>query len=196
MAGAAAADQVAVLGIPVLTGTPAGVAVVGANYDFVPQVLNAPPSALSFSIAGKPDWATFNPTTGELTGVPAPAQVGIDRDIVIIASYARGTAALAGFSIQVLPAPLADRSVTISWTPPATNTDGSVLTDLAGYRIYYQRFDVRNWGAQQSQMVADPKVTSAVLQGLLPGTYTLCITAYNASNVESAPAFYASTFVL
>jgi hypothetical protein len=196
MASAAAPDQAAVLDIPVLTGTPANVVVAGESYDFMPLVLNAPLSALSFSIVNKPDWATFNPATGELTGAPAPAQVGIDSDIVITASYAQGTAALAGFSIQVLPPPPANRSVTISWTPPAANTDGSALTDLAGYRIYYQRFDIRNWGAQQSLTVADPKATRSVLQGLLPGTYTLCITAYNASNVESDPTFYASTFVL
>lgn len=28
-------------------------------------------------------------------------------------------------------------SVTLSWNPPTTNTDGTLLTDLAGFRIYY-----------------------------------------------------------
>ena len=28
-------------------------------------------------------------------------------------------------------------TATISWIPPTQNTDGSALTDLAGYRIYY-----------------------------------------------------------
>jgi hypothetical protein len=111
-------------------------------------------------------------------------------------SYAQGSAALGGFSIQVLPSPLASRTVTVYWTPPAANTDGSALTDLAGYRIYYQRFDFGNWGTQQILTVADPNATSSVLQGLQPGTYTLCVTAYNAANVESAPTFYASSFVL
>jgi len=26
---------------------------------------------------------------------------------------------------------------TVSWIPPTTNTDGTALTDLAGYKVYY-----------------------------------------------------------
>jgi hypothetical protein len=31
----------------------------------------------------------------------------------------------------------ASRAATLSWEAPTTNTDGTPLTDLAGYRIYY-----------------------------------------------------------
>ena len=27
--------------------------------------------------------------------------------------------------------------VTLSWDPPTTNADGTPLTDLAGYKVYY-----------------------------------------------------------
>ncbi len=28
-------------------------------------------------------------------------------------------------------------SITLTWVPPTTNEDGTPLTDLAGYRVYY-----------------------------------------------------------
>ena len=28
-------------------------------------------------------------------------------------------------------------ATTLNWTAPTTNTDGTALTDLAGYKIYY-----------------------------------------------------------
>src|SRR5215813_8998329 len=31
--------------------------------------------------------------------------------------------------------------LTVSWTPPIANTDGSPLTDLALFRVYYSIFD-------------------------------------------------------
>ena len=34
---------------------------------------------------------------------------------------------------------IAEGSATLSWMPPTENADGSALTDLAGYRIYYGR---------------------------------------------------------
>ena len=33
--------------------------------------------------------------------------------------------------------PRGDGTALVSWTPPTENTDGSTLTDLAGYRIRY-----------------------------------------------------------
>lgn len=43
-------------------------------------------------------------------------------------------------------------TVSLSWNPPTANTDGSQLTDLAGYKVYYgtisgyytQQIDVSN----------------------------------------------------
>lgn len=35
------------------------------------------------------------------------------------------------------PAPVVDRSATLVWEKPTTNTDGSCLTELAGYRVSY-----------------------------------------------------------
>ncbi|MGB9716469.1 MAG: fibronectin type III domain-containing protein [Thermodesulfovibrionales bacterium] len=38
---------------------------------------------------------------------------------------------------QLFCSNLSAYTVTLSWNPPTTNADGTQLTDLAGYRIYY-----------------------------------------------------------
>ncbi len=70
---------------------------------------------------------------------------------------------------------------TLSWDPPTTNADGTPLTDLAGYKIYYgtssnnyfQNIDVGN-------------VTTYTIDNLTDGlTYYFVATAYDTSGNES-----------
>lgn len=74
-------------------------------------------------------------------------------------------------------------SVTLNWTPPTHNEDGSPLIDLAGFRIY--------WGTTpgsypNSVTIGDPSATTYVVDNLSPGTYEFVATAFNTSGVESA----------
>jgi len=39
--------------------------------------------------------------------------------------------------LLLIAVPLMAASVTLSWTAPTTNEDGTPLTDLAGYKLYY-----------------------------------------------------------
>ena len=56
----------------------------------------------SFSIQNAPSWASFDVTTGELTGTPLNADVGTDSDIVITVTDSAGaSASLPVFSITV-----------------------------------------------------------------------------------------------
>lgn len=72
---------------------------------------------------------------------------------------------------------------TLSWTPPDQNTDGSALTNLSGYRIYYgtsvnaldQVIDIPTVG-----------ITAYVVDNLTNGTYYFSIRAYNSAGAESA----------
>ena len=50
---------------------------------------------LTFSIANKPDWASFDAATGLLNGTPPPAAVGTNSDITISVSDGQATASLA-----------------------------------------------------------------------------------------------------
>ncbi len=71
---------------------------------------------------------------------------------------------------------------TLSWTPPTTNANGTPLTDLAGYRIYYGTVS-RGY----SQSVDVSNVTSYIIGGFAEGqTYYFAVTAYDTYGNESA----------
>jgi hypothetical protein len=82
--------------------------------------------------------------------------------------------------------PLADRTgtgtATLAWLPPTANTDGSVLVDLAGYRIY------RGWSPTQLtliQTVSNPGTTRWVVDGLPEGLHFFAVSAYSTAGLES-----------
>jgi len=94
-----------------------------------------PIAALTFSIQNAPSWATFNTSTGQVSGTPSATYVGAYSNIVISVSDGTASASLTAFSIAVNQ--ISNGSATVNWTPPTTNSDGSTLTNLAGYRIHY-----------------------------------------------------------
>jgi len=85
---------------PAISGTPATVVRSGTAYSFTPTASVAA-GTLSYSIANKPAWASFNSATGALTGTAGIAQVGTYSGIVISALANGLSAALPSFSITV-----------------------------------------------------------------------------------------------
>lgn len=71
----------------------------------------------------------------------------------------------------------------MSWHPPAHNEDGTALTDLAGFRIYYGTS-----AALLDQMVelTNPGLTSYVIENLAPATWYFGVSAFSANQLESA----------
>ena len=71
----------------------------------------------------------------------------------------------------------------LAWDPPTDNTDGSSLSDLRGYKVYYGEKS----GTYTSVLdIPNPSLTSYVVQNLAPGTYYFALADYNAQGVESA----------
>jgi Fibronectin type III domain len=127
-----------------------------------------------------PSWASFNAATGQLSGTPGLQHVGTTTGIVITADDGAATTSLAAFNLTVQA--VAAGSATLTWMPPTTNTDGSPLTNLAGYNIY--------WGPSHgnypnSATLNNPGLTSYVVGNLAPGTYFFVATALNSAGVES-----------
>jgi hypothetical protein len=82
---------------------------------------------------------------------------------------------------------------TLSWTAPTENTNGTRLTDLAGYRIYYGSAP----GAlTHSIQLADPKATSYVVGKLSPGTYYFSVAAYATDGTQSPLSSVGSKVIL
>src|SRR5207245_7550155 len=81
----------------------------------------------------------------------------------------------------------------LSWTAPATNTDGSPLTDLWSYLVYYGISNPPCPGTSSFQVPSltpsppAPELVTLRLTGLLSGTrYYVSVTAVDASGNESA----------
>jgi PKD repeat protein len=81
----------------------------------------------------------------------------------------------------VMSAQLQAAEVQLTWTAPATNVDGTPLTDLAGYRVYY--------GQTSGNLTLKVDVgnqTTYLLSGLVGGqVYYFAVTAYDTSGNES-----------
>lgn len=191
--GAAAAPQAPQGGnaAPALTGAPATTVLQSSAYSFQPSATDPDGNALTFSITNRPAWAAFDAATGRLSGTPSPAYVGTYTNIRISVTDGVATASLPSFSIQVVAT--ATGSATLSWTPPIQNTDGSPLTNLAGYRVY--------WGTTQGNLSSsatlnNPGLSTYVVEQLTPATWYFALTAISASGVESPFSNVASKQVL
>jgi hypothetical protein len=165
---------------PVISGTPARSVNAGSAYSFRPTASDADGNTLTYSISGRPSWATFNTSTGQLSGTPSASYVGTYSNIVISVSDGRATASLAAFSISVVD--VSNGGATLSWAPPTQNTDGTALTNLAGYRIAY---GTSSTALTSTIQVANPGLSSYTLSNLAPGTYYFAVRAYTSSGTES-----------
>jgi len=172
---------------PTIGGTPPTSVTAGQAYSFQPNASDPDGQTLTFSISNKPAWANFNTANGALTGTPTSSQVGTYSNIVITASDGSLSTSLPAFAITV--ADVQTGSATLNWTPPTLNEDGTPLTNLKGYRIYYGTSS-----ANLSMMLDIPNagVTSAVIENLSAGTWHFAMKTYNTSNVESGLSSVAS----
>jgi len=171
---------------PGLSGTPAKTAIVGQAYRFQPKAIGVNRGhRLSFTIANKPSWASFDSSSGQLSGTPTASQVGVFPGIQIGMVAGMVHASLPSFSITVVPASAAVSAtdgVAIFWQAPTDNTDGTVLTNLSGYKIYYGGAS----GEYSSSIdISNPGLTSYVVQNLPPGQYYFSLKSYNSAGVES-----------
>jgi hypothetical protein len=84
-----------------ISGSPVTAVTAGNAYWFAPQVSGSRGQKVTFKIENQPSWASFNASTGALSGDPQAKAEGTDPNIVISASTARRTASLPAFSITV-----------------------------------------------------------------------------------------------
>jgi hypothetical protein len=167
---------------PSIAGTPPATAAVGNEYSFTPMANDPSGEALTFSVQNLPAWATFDDASGRLSGTPEAGDVGTASGIVISVSNGTRSASLPVFSISVNPAGTGSGSATLSWMPPAQNTDGSALTNLAGYHVYY---GTNPSALDKSVKITNASVSSYVVSDLAPATWYFSVKAYNSKNVES-----------
>lgn len=95
-----------------------------------------------------------------------------------------GTAA-ASSSTTGSSAAATDKAVTLSWNPPTENSNGTSLTNLAGYTLHYGTTSQDYTGSIE---ITSPTQTSYVVSdsNFPAGTYYFAISAYNEQQVSSS----------
>jgi hypothetical protein len=167
-------------GAPTISGSPTSSVVAGQAYSFQPAATDPNGDQLTFTVSNLPGWATFNTSTGSISGTPAASQIGAYSNITISVSDGTANASLAAFSITV--SDVGSGSATLSWTPPTANSDGTSLTNLAGFRVRYGR-SASN--LDQSVSLDNPSINRYVVENLSAGTWYFAVVAVNTAGVTS-----------
>jgi fibronectin type III domain protein/putative Ig domain-containing protein len=186
-----------------ISGTPPTSVAVNRYYGFQSWATDNDHRAVTYSIRNKPSWATFDTRYGHLYGVPTAANVGTWSSIIITASDGLSSASLPAFSIKVTGTATSGGtggtggggtgggtstttgSAMLQWHPPTQNTNGSSVTNLAGYTI---RYGTNSTTLSSTVKVANAGLTSYQIDGLKTGTYYFTVAAYNSSGQTSAPS--------
>jgi hypothetical protein len=166
---------------PTIAGSPPEQVLQASLYEFRPSAGDEDGDSIEFYIVNQPPWSHFDRTTGRLHGTPSSTDLGTWSNIEIGVSDGSAAANLPLFAITVQPAPQ-EGAVLVGWNPPTENIDDSPLTDLAGYNIY--------WGTDpialtENVTIAEPGVTSHLVENLGAGTYYFAVTAFNEQYIES-----------
>lgn len=143
----------------------------------------APQGSASAQSAGSTG-SGATPSQGTSTGTTAPAGSG--------SSGTSGSGTSSSGSGGSTPPTASTGNVTINWNPPTQNTDGTPLTDLAGFKIHYGTASQKY---TQTITVSNPGLVTYVVTNLAAGTYYFAVTAYSSAGTESTPSSEVSTTV-
>jgi hypothetical protein len=113
--------------------------------------------------------------------------VGTYSNITISLSDGRTSVSLPEFPIAVTEN--ATGSVTLDWTAPTENTNGTPLTNLGGYWIYY---GTSANALTKTIQIANPGIVTYVISNLSPGTWYFAVSAYTTADVQSGRSAVAS----
>jgi hypothetical protein len=94
----------------------------------------------------------------------------------------RSSSAGKGTTSAPKPSHLMSGNATLSWDAPTSNTNGTALTDLSGYRIYY--------GASEDDMIKTVQIGGVgiqtyIIENLEPGTWYFAVRALSSEGTES-----------
>jgi hypothetical protein len=166
---------------PTIGGNPPTQAQVGTAYSFTPTASDPNGKTLSFSVQNKPSWASFSIATGQLSGTPGSADAGTDANIVISATDGTASATLSAFTITVAAPKVG--TATLTWVPPTKNTDGTAITNLAGYVVSY---GLTASALSQTVSITNPAATSYTVQNLGQGTWYFAVSSTASDGTQSA----------
>jgi hypothetical protein len=185
---------------PSISGVPDSGATVGYTYVFTPVASDPDQDLLTFSIANKPAWASFDAQSGTLSGTPAASDVGSYGNIGITVSDGESSATLASFSIVVAAD---NRSPTISgspvanvversnysFTPSASDPDGDSLSFSITNKPSWAVFDTATGNLSGTPGYADAGTYSNIVISVSDGSASASLSpfAITVADLNRAP---------
>jgi fibronectin type III domain protein len=179
---------------PRLIGDYSGIKVAGtgASFTFTVAAANVE-RTLTYYIAG---WNSSGKVTVTLPGAPTytttfsstttysrviTVKFRADAPSTLRVTYTQ-TAGSGSINMQAAALSQAASSTILSWAAPALNSDGSPLTNLAAFKVY--------WGTTQGTYSQSTKISSATartytVNGLTTGKWYFVVTALNSNGDES-----------
>ena len=155
---------------------------VASNTSTAPGTATTPNTA-----ATTPSTAATTPSTATTPNTAATTPVSTTSN----GSTSSGSSPSAGTVAKTTPPVTTVNGVaTLDWMPPTENSDGTVLTNLAGYTVYY---GTSPNNLSQSVKVTNPGLTAYAVTGLSSGTWYFAVTSYSAEGVESTRSSTVST---
>jgi hypothetical protein len=127
-------------------------------------------------------WSSSN--TGLATISNAAGSNGLATSIAAGSTTITATSgSVSGTATLTVTAITTTGSAIVSWNAPTTNADGTPLTDLAGYKLYYGTSS----GNYTSMInVGNAATYTYTINNLARGTYYFAVTAYDTQNNESS----------
>jgi hypothetical protein len=117
----------------------------------------------------------------------------LDNGVIYRESWAGGWWSWTAGKWERSGAPATTGSAALAWSAPTENTNGTALTDLAGYKIYYGSSAE---SMTQTVQVASPTATAYVVSNLAAGTYYFAVAAYASDGTQSTQSAATAKTVL
>ena len=124
-------------------------------------------------------------------GTPATATIDVNAATASTGSSSSGASSSSGGSSSGSSSSSTD-SVTLSWSAPTDNTNGTALTNLAGYNIYY---GTNSTDLSQKVSLTTVGLLTYVVTNLNSGTWFFYITSVNTAGTESSPSAVVSASI-
>lgn len=193
---------------PTISGAPATTVDEDSPYSFTPNASDVDTgNSLTFSIANKPAWISFDSATGRISGTPTNADVGLYDTIQISVSDGSLSASL-NLSITVnpvndapdingTPATMVDEDSAYSFTPNASDVDiGDSLSFTIANKPAWAVFDPATGRLSGTPANADVGIYNAIQISVTDGTVSTALPAFNLTviNTNDAPIATADSF--
>ncbi len=175
---------------PTISGSPAGSVEEDSGYVFQPSARDAEGDSLTFSVSNRPSWASFNSSTGRLSGTPRNSDVGTYGNIMISVSDGASSAAVGPFSITVIntndapkisgtPASSIDEGSLYSFQPTASDPDGDKLSFSIQNRPAWAAFDSSTGRLSGTPGSGDAGDYSNIRVSVSDGVETITLAAFS-----------------